>query len=163
MLPYFRHHRLWLVFTLVIAIVLSVGGASVAAAVCDGAVSAPSSVSDGRLGQELSTPPACAMAEMAATCCCRSKATVATEPNHAAVHSVSGAGCGCSIEAPTIPPAADLNQAALTKTPTGILLAPAPVLVTWPVASPWIFAAPTTGPPRQGAPASTPSRAPPAC
>lgn len=125
-------------------------------------------------GMQVSAPVAPEAAEMACAqspekaCCCGPKddqrRPAAHQPeNHEAGSKIQAEQCHCSMSpAPDTTPA-DSKVVRLTVPVLVAYLPPAPFQIELPVQQPWIYAAPTVGPPGGPVRASAPSRAPPAC
>ena len=154
-----RHNKQWLVFTLVLAMVCTIGGVPALAMACaaQGAPVVAAQVTPEPAGES------CRKMGKPGPCCCGPEAK-ATQPASADEIGASSHGeCGCSLQAPPAPLPGD-RKAATPVVHLGAVLPPSsPVSLQLPARAPRAFTAAASGPPRSPVRASSPSRAPPAC
>jgi hypothetical protein len=152
-----HNSRGWMAFTLVLALVLTMGGlpAAVACGVLVGpAGSAASAVM-------LNPGAVCRGGEMAGACCCRPTAEQHAAPQP---HSHwSQPGCGCSLNAPPAAPVADLKASRFLLHLDGWPLSSAAVSLSLSTETAPVLLVPVLLAPRAGTRGGAPPRAPPAC
>lgn len=156
-MQFFRHHRFWLAVTLALIMGVTVGRVSAGASAC-GDLTGEASVS--RAVPEAPAAEFCPAMGKAGPCCCGPNAGV--PDSHLAGCELSPPDCGCTVQVPVATPVADLIAVKLIAT-FGAALPPSTVVFNLPAHGPWVFPAPTGGPPRSAFTASAPARAPPTC
>jgi len=151
-----RHNRFWLVWLVGLTLITSGVLAPAQAFACaEGSMQKQSAKAE-------SQPRHCAEMGQKASCCCGSGAKVANAHHTPVGVALTARGCGCSVQAPDVPPTAVTRSAALVFAPEAALLPVSTLEIELPRSAPWVYAAPANGPPPGATRSSGPSRAPPA-
>lgn len=168
---FFRQNRCRPAWAVILALVFTIGAMPASAAACGDAMPLGSTVvATQNTADSTATAASCEAMGKPGPCCCptagaRSAATgaQASAREQGSSSELSVPGCGCSLQAPESPVPAQLQAAPLLFQVDAALLPPAAGSVQFSRQAPWLFAAPSTGPPCAPYRATGPARAPPTC
>ena len=158
-----RRNKLWLVLTLILAMVCTIGGNPAFATMCS-EPGADNPLCANLMGAASQSAPTtvCAMAQRAGHCCCGPATMPVTSPVGETLSTLVVTDCGCSVQAPAVPTSSAANTGILPAIQIALLPTQA-VAFHLPTQAPQALVVVSTGIPRRPARSGAPSRAPPVC
>jgi len=150
-----RHKQSWLVWIVAVTLVITGVFSPAQAFAC---AERPAQV---QTAQAASQSKQCASMSQKASCCCKPGEKLSGTHASPLGAVVTASGCGCAVHAPDTSPAPATKASALVFAPEVAFHAGSSPVIELPQSAPWLFAAPSTGPPLAPLRSTGPSRAPP--